>query len=87
MEVACFHNILKSCMLAQMHGYCCKLATREFVLVTVVQIGVLFSELISTRVDGLLALCNSHWAQTIASCPIPNAYITVHIHTLYIELP
>jgi len=32
-------------------------ATTEFVLLTVVQIGVLFSELIS-RLDGLLALCN-----------------------------
>ena len=47
-------------------------ATTEFVLVTVVQIGILFSELIS-RLDGLLALCNSQWAETIASCPIPNA--------------
>jgi len=32
-------------------------ATTEFVLVTVVQIGVLFSDLIS-RLDGRLALCN-----------------------------
>ena len=61
-------------------------ATTEFVLVTVVQIGVLFSELIS-RLDGLLALYNRKWAETIVSCPIPNAYITVHIHTLYITLP
>ena len=61
-------------------------ATTESVLVTVVQIGVLFSELIS-RLDGLLALCNSQLAETIASCQIPNVYITVDIHTLYITLP
>ena len=51
-------------------------ATTEFDLVTVVQIGVLFSELIDS-LDGLLALCNSQWAEIIASCPISNAYITV----------
>jgi len=38
MEVACFHNILKSCMLAQMHGI---LLQQQNFLVTVVQIGVL----------------------------------------------
>jgi len=41
-------------------------ATTEFVLVTVVQIGVLFSELIS-GLDGLLALCNRKWVETIVS--------------------
>ena len=43
-------------------------APTEFVLATVVQIGLLFSKLIS-RLDGLLALCNRKWAETI-----PNAY-------------
>jgi len=84
MKVACFQNILKSCMLAQMHGILLK--QQNFVLVIDVQIGVLFSELIS-RLDGLLALCNSPWGETVASGPIPNAYVTVQLYTLYITLP
>jgi len=67
-------------MLAQMHG--CNIISFG---ATVVQIDVLFSELIS-RLNGLLALCSRKWAETIVSCPIPNA-VTVHIHTLYITLP
>jgi len=58
-------KILYACTNAQ-HN----VATTESVLVIVVQIGVLFSELIGTGYDGLLALCNSQLAD---SCQIPNA--------------
>jgi len=63
MEVACFHNILKFCMLAQMHG----------ILLQQQNLSSCSNELIS-RPNGFLAFCNSQWAE-IASCPIPNACI------------